>query len=345
MVGLYTLTTLRSHKKPLYISLASFLLLVLFWSPQIRPSTRWLKSALHANGADGAVPPPYTAAIIYLAGISRVAEILESLASVNKNLTSHPWPVVLFHAGDFDHDSIRLDFVGRLHDYIGADNGSDAFVKRVEFVKLDWQLPKGISADKEVVNPLDSFRWPGELAITLSPPQLQAADSFKDYHHAFSFFATEIFSHPRLRNVTYFMRLDSSSQFTQPLCYDPFEVMHVQRHSYGYLSIGSDAQEYTQGMWPFVHNYTQTHTAVDRQLRANKWEWPHRDENGDESVRFKGYETSFEIVELAAFRRRDVVEWLNALKSYPEGIFKWRWGKSLCPNSIFRLASFAQRNF
>jgi len=97
------------------------------------------------------------------------------------------------------------------------------------------------------------------------------------------------------------------------------------------LSIDSDAKEYTQGMWPFVHNYTQTHAAVDRQLCANKWEWPHGDENGDESVRFKGYETSFEIVELAAFRRRDVVEWLDTLKSYPEGILKWRWGKPLVP--------------
>ena len=135
--------------------------------------------------------------------------------------------------------------------------------------------------------------------------------------------------------------------FSSPQFIRPIQIMciHVRRRSYSYLSIDSDAKEYTQGMWPFVHNYTQTHAAVDRQLCANKWEWSHGDENGDESVRSKGYETSFEIVELAAFRRRDVVEWLDTLKSYPEGILKWRWGKPLCPNLIFRLASFAQRNF
>jgi len=122
------------------------------------------------------------------------------------------------------------------------------------------------------------------------------------------------------------MRMDPGSQVTQPICYDPFEIMHVRRRSYGYLSIGSDPQEYTQKLWPFVHNYTQTHESVDRQLRANKWEWSHRDESGDESLRFRGYETDFEIVELAAFRRSGVREWLDVIKNYPEGIYKWRWG-------------------
>jgi mannosyltransferase len=142
-----------------------------------------------------------------------------------------------------------------------------------------------------------------------------------------SFFATEIFSHPHLRDVTYHMRMDTDSLFTGPICYDPFEVMHVRQRSYGYLSIGSDPQEYTQGMWPFVQNYTQAHTSVQQQLRMNNWTWSHKDENGDQTLRFKGYDTNFEIVELGAFRRPDVKEWLDVLENYPEGIFKWRWGK------------------
>jgi mannosyltransferase len=161
----------RSHKKLLSIALASFLLLFLFSSSQIpKTSTRWIKSALtgHSLNADEAVlPTAYTAAIIYLARISRVSEILESLASVNRNLTGHPWPVILFHAGDFEHHSIKLDFIGRIYDYIGTENGSDAFLQRVEFVQLDWQLPKNISANKDIVNPLDSFRWPGEFLLSL----------------------------------------------------------------------------------------------------------------------------------------------------------------------------------
>jgi mannosyltransferase len=165
MVEFFALT-FRSYRKLLYIALASFLLLLLSFSQIPKTSTRWIKSALtgHSLNADEAVlAPAYTAAIIYLARISRVSEILESLASVNRNLTGHPWPVILFHAGDFEHDSIRLDFIGRLYDYIGTENGSAAFLQRVEFVQLDWQLPKSISADKEIVKPLDSFRWPGEF--------------------------------------------------------------------------------------------------------------------------------------------------------------------------------------
>lgn len=149
----------------------------------------------------------------------------------------------------------------------------------------------------------------------------------KEYHHILSFFATEMFSHPRLANITYIMRIDPGSQITQPICYDPFEIMHVRQRSYGYLSIGSDPQEYTQELWPFVHNYAQTHESVDRQLRANKWEWSHRDGSGDESLRFQGYETDFEIVKVPAFRRPDVRGWLDGVKNYPEGIYKWRWGK------------------
>lgn len=142
-----------------------------------------------------------------------------------------------------------------------------------------------------------------------------------------SFFASEIFSHPRLKDVTYYMRMDTDSFFTAPLCYDPFEVMHLRRRSYGYMDIGSDPQEFTEGLMSFVYNYAQAHTSVERRLRVNNWEWSPRDEDGDETLRFQGYGTNFEIVKLSAFRRPDVMEWLDTLKDYPEGIYKWRWGK------------------
>jgi mannosyltransferase len=152
----------------LFICLASLLLFVLFWSPRIRTSTQWFKSEVHSN-TDKALP--YTAAIVYLISLSRVSELLESLAFVHRNLPGHPWPVVLFHTGDFDHDTARMDFMSHLQDYIGAENGSTGFSERVEFVKLDWQLPKGISVDKEIVKPVDSYRWPGRLTVALLPPK------------------------------------------------------------------------------------------------------------------------------------------------------------------------------
>jgi mannosyltransferase len=143
-----------------------------------------------------------------------------------------------------------------------------------------------------------------------------------------SFYSTEIFFNPRLENVTYYMRMDTDSCFTAPPCYDPFEVMYAQQHLYGYLGIGQDGQDFTEGMYPFVQNYAKAHPSVENMLRLNNWAWSHRDENGRESEGgFNGYGTNFEIVKLEAFRRPDVKEWLDAIEAYPEGIFKWRWGK------------------
>ena len=147
-----------------------------------------------------------------------------------------------------------------------------------------------------------------------------------------SFYSTEIFFNPRLEHVTYYMRMDTDSTFTAPSCYDPFEVMHTQQHLYGYLGTGYDWQAFTEGMYPFVQNYAKAHASVEEMLRLNNWAWSHRDENGRESEpAFNCFSTNFEIVKLEVFRRPDVREWLDAIEAYPEGIFKWRWGKTFNP--------------
>jgi mannosyltransferase len=160
--------TIHSHRRLLYVPLVLFILLIPFLSPRIRTATLGFQSQI--VDANTAVAIPYTAVIIYLVNLYRSFELLESLATVNRNLPGHPWPIVLFHTGDYDHDSIRMDFLGQLINYIGAENGSVAFSERIEFVKLDWQLPEGISADIDVVNPVDPFRWPGELLIVVLIP-------------------------------------------------------------------------------------------------------------------------------------------------------------------------------
>jgi mannosyltransferase len=159
-------TVLRSHKRLLYLSVVSFLFLYLFSAPQRRTLALWSEYDAQLGGHE---PLPYTAAIIYLAEFDRASELLESLASVDRNMPGHPWPIVLFHTGDFDHDIEREEFLDLLHNHLGADSGSEAFVERIEFVKLEWQLPKGVSPDKEVVNPVDSHRWPSESAVIAGP--------------------------------------------------------------------------------------------------------------------------------------------------------------------------------
>jgi mannosyltransferase len=164
-----TWPTIYSHRRLLYISLVLFVLLIPFLSPRIPTATVGFQSNILEGST--AVEIPYTAVIIYLVNLSRSSELIESLATVSRNLPGHVWPIILFHTGDYDHDIVRMDFIGQLIDYIGAENGSVAFSERIEFVKLDWQLPEGISADMDVVNPIDKFRWPGELLIVVLIPR------------------------------------------------------------------------------------------------------------------------------------------------------------------------------
>jgi mannosyltransferase len=166
MSDFFPTAVLRSNRKLLYLSVVSFLLLYLSWPRHIRTSTLWSEFNAHLDGHEAL---PYSAAIVYLAGVDRSSELLESLASVNRNLPGRPWPIVLFHTGDFDHDIEREEFLNLLHNYLGADSASEAFMERIEFVKLEWRLPNGISPDVEVVKPVDSYRWPSESAVTAAP--------------------------------------------------------------------------------------------------------------------------------------------------------------------------------
>ena len=84
-----------------------------------------------------------------------------------------------------------------------------------------------------------------------------------------AFYATKIFLNPRLRDVTYYLRMDTDSLFLAPLCHDPFEVMHVHQRSYGYLGIGNDAPPVAKGLWNLVRDHADSHPEVKSQLNAS----------------------------------------------------------------------------
>ena len=108
--------------------------------------------------------PPYTGAIIYLVRLSHADELLESLASVNAYLPLRdPWPIILFHTGDFDETPVQADFLASLREKIGGRSNRSAgdFSDRVEFVKLDWVLPEGIADTMEELDPISPSSWPG----------------------------------------------------------------------------------------------------------------------------------------------------------------------------------------
>ena len=142
--------------------MASISFLLLSWSPIWR---RWAEIQLGTFVDAPPDAPPYTAVVVYLVTLSRVSELLESLASIDANLPGPSWPIVLFHTGDFDDKHEHTGLIAQVQIYIGERNGSLPFAKRIEFAKLDWKLPVGIPADKDIVDPIDSGRWPGKPAI------------------------------------------------------------------------------------------------------------------------------------------------------------------------------------
>jgi mannosyltransferase len=115
------LPALRSHKKRLYISLCSFFLFSLFWlGRHIRTSTQGFRAGLHAGS--NSFGHPYTAAILYLVRLEDVSNLLDSLVSVKRNLPGPPWPVILFHTGDFDEEGLRIELVDNVYNHLDRRN-------------------------------------------------------------------------------------------------------------------------------------------------------------------------------------------------------------------------------
>lgn len=145
-----------------------------------------------------------------------------------------------------------------------------------------------------------------------------------------AFFAAQIFDHPRLQNVTYYMRLDTDSYIVEPLCYDPIALMHERNRTYGYRSRMMDPHWATAGMWDLVDDYVRARPSVELNLARNGWRWPADRERVKMSLEeFPIYFNNFEIVKLDAFRRPEVREWLDEILRVPERVYKYRWGAFL----------------
>lgn len=143
-----------------------------------------------------------------------------------------------------------------------------------------------------------------------------------------AFFASQIFTHPRLQNVTYYLRLDTDSYIYRPLCYDPIARFHAHNRSYGYRSRTTDPPFVTVGLWDLVDTYAQAHPEIEANMvQRNGWLWAAGRESGKMGeVPFPTYYNNFEIVRLDAFRRPGVSKWLEEVMSVPERVFKYRWG-------------------
>ena len=103
----------------------------------------------------------YTGAILYLIADRRLHEAILSLSYLYQNVVMQPWPILMFYAEDMDDPASRSNFILHLYNALGKDEGAMRFIQRIEFVRVQWSLPLGISHDKEVVKPVFEHAWPG----------------------------------------------------------------------------------------------------------------------------------------------------------------------------------------
>jgi len=279
---------------------------MLFWRPPL-PAYSDLASISWTAVHVAPPPKPYEAVILYLVTHRRSSELVESLRSVQVNLTTGNWPIILIHSGDFDDDDRKTTLLSEVR----QSSSSQAFVDRLEFIRANFTLPPGVEHDVDVLDPVFRHVWPG-------------------YHQMCAFYSYQIFELPRLRDVTYYMRLDSDSYINARSCFDPFERMHTRNLHYAYKQTGADPGFVIRGMWTLIDDYAREHPAMEVQLEQNQWHWPGSrnkewfSEEKDEPI--GSYHNSFEVVRLDAFRRKDVKAWFDELQSVPERFYKYRWG-------------------
>ncbi|KAJ7174931.1 nucleotide-diphospho-sugar transferase [Mycena filopes] len=266
-----------------------------------------------------ATTAPYTAAVIYLVSVlpgpRNPDQLLQSLPLMQKNIPwRHQWPVLLLHAGMFDSVESRLEFLGRLRVSAEAQSltaeETENLVERIEFVFTSHELPPGIPADGGEDGPIWDREWPA-------------------YHHVCAFFSYKIFNHPRIKDLTYYLRLDDDSHILRPACFDPFEYMHTYNKSYAFRHEDPDMGWVTEGMWPFVSNYAARHPAIEARLEQNAWEWPQGrfwPNNFGEAQNFRSYETNFDLVKVERWRTPEMMAFLDELASEPRRFYWYRWG-------------------
>lgn len=148
-----------------------------------------------------------------------------------------------------------------------------------------------------------------------------------------AFYSYKIFSHPRIKELTYFLRLDDDSSILAPTCNDPFEYMHAHNKSYAFRGQHDGVGWVTDGMWSFVSNYAARQPAVEAQMRVNNWEWPPgRVWPGPDyarDVNFPSYQTNIDLVKVPRFRTSEMLAFLDELASDPRRFYWYRWGTSV----------------
>ncbi|GFZ52165.1 hypothetical protein JCM24511_09938 [Saitozyma sp. JCM 24511] len=264
---------------------------------------------------------PYSAAILYMmdSRSDRILDALASLETLARNIPfEHPYPILFLQSGDFDdsilQEAIVARWVERIRELRKGSEKSTVLLQRmetmadlIEFVRVDLTPnEEAMRAGVKELDPFFSDVWPG-------------------YHSMCRFFSVAVFRHPRIRQLDYYMRMDTDSFMPHELAYDPIAMAFERDLKYLGRVVMDDAGEACHGMWDFVEDFTNSHEGLADRLARNGMRIPAPSPERLQAP-ISTYYNNFEVVHVPSFNRPDVAEWISSLDTYWRGFYVHRWG-------------------
>jgi len=191
---------------------------------------------------------------------------------------------------------------------------SSAPIVLIEFVPFDVHFPDGLDE---------------KFILKAGPVKREA---FPGYHHMCAFWAFHVFNHPKVRDLQYYMRLDTDSYIKAPIRFDIFKSFQRNGWKYGYRNERLDAPFVTVGMWEFDKRYSvlgNIENSIQFPSADNYWKVP-----------VPQYSNNIEIVHVPTFQQPQIIRFLNAVRD-THYIYWRRWGDA--PIRYFTVALFLNK--
>jgi hypothetical protein len=143
-----------------------------------------------------------------------------------------------------------------------------------------------------------------------------------EYKNMCRFWAGEVFRHVKVKEYDYYMRLDCDSFITEPIGYDPFEMMARENKDYAFLKGGKfrDTEPYFEGINDALEEFERQY--YDAAYYNGK---PTIRKSVSELVEGTLYYTNFEICRIKAFSEGLYMNLFDHIERV-KGIYIHRWG-------------------
>jgi hypothetical protein len=270
--------------------------------------------AATTRSRDEWLAPP--SAVVYLLSQRKRLGLLSTalqLLYVNFWVVYPYYPIVVFH------DDFTAEDEAQIRRSIFSVGSPGSPPMDLHFIRIKLDFPAGTSAtDKE--------------RLQEQPPQYKICRGTLGYRHMCRFhaFVAEAALEEHGFNQDYIMRIDDDSQFSSPVGYDLFRVMHINSKRYGFVKLMRDDPMCVSGLWAeaekLIENVQLTNPPL---LSKQKASLLHNTSATDTFYALMPSPTifynNFEIIHRSVTREPLWVAWREHIER-TQGIYYARWG-------------------